>query len=101
MDRFSPDVTNGARPLPESYALSALGIALRLKRQSNKWKIWNRASRLEGRRSIQLSYGRAAQSASKTFYGVRRTQFDFENEQFSNAASGRGCDKKSSGTLDS
>jgi hypothetical protein len=80
MDRFSPDVImghdpdeeieerirsaklanvtkemaelDGARPLPESYAFSALGIALRLKRKSNRWKVWNRASCLEGRRSI-------------------------------------------------
>jgi hypothetical protein len=36
MDRFSPDVINGARPLPESYALSALGIASRLKWQKQQ-----------------------------------------------------------------
>ncbi len=55
----------------------------------------------EGRRSIQPTYGRAAQSQSKAFYGVRRTLFDFEIEQFANAVSGRGRDREASGLLDS
>src|SRR6267143_5001297 len=38
---------------------------------------------------------RAAQSESKAFYGVRRTFFDFEIEQFGNVVSGRGRDQKS------
>jgi len=44
---------------------------------------------------MQMGYGRAAQFESKTFYGVRRTLFDFEIEQFGNAVSGRGCDQGS------
>jgi len=58
-------------------------------------------SLFEGRRSIQPTYGRAAQSQSKAFYGVRRTLFDFEIEQFGNALSGRGRDREASGSLDS
>jgi hypothetical protein len=49
----------------------------------------------EDRCSIQLGYGRVAQSESKVFYGVRRTLFDFEIEQFGNAVSGRGRDQRS------
>jgi hypothetical protein len=36
MDRFSSDVINGARPFPESYAFSALGISSRLKWQKQQ-----------------------------------------------------------------
>jgi len=50
---------------------------------------------IQCRDSIHLSYGRAAQSESKTFCGVRRTLFDFEIEQLGNAVSRRGRDQKS------
>jgi len=49
----------------------------------------------EDRRSIQLGCGRTAQFESKAFYGVRRTLFDFESEQFGNAVSGRGRNQES------
>ncbi len=52
-------------------------------------------SLFEDRPSIQMGYGRAAQSESKAFYGVRRTLFDFEIEQFGNAVSDRGRDQRS------
>jgi hypothetical protein len=57
----------------------------------------------EDRRSIQLGYGRAAQSESKAFYGVRRTLFDFEIESSSSAMQYRveAATKKASGMLDS
>jgi hypothetical protein len=58
-------------------------------------------SLFEDRCSIQLGYGRVAQSESKVFYGVRRTLFDFEIEQFGNAVSGRGRDQRSVRRLDS
>jgi hypothetical protein len=54
----------------------------------------------EARRSIQLSYGRAAQSECKAFYRIQPTLFDFGVMRFGNALWGRGRDREASGRLD-
>ncbi len=58
-------------------------------------------SLFEDRCSIQLGYGRVAQSESKVFYGVRRTLFDFEIEHSAMRYRVEAATKEASGRLDS